>query len=386
MANNGGLSVATHFGRQIRKARTAKGWTLRELSRRSEVDAGTISRIENGTRAPTLAVALAMDRVFPERTGWFADWVRESSEWSEVPAGFRSWSDYEEVARTLRVWMPSIIDGLLQTPDYAAALVTLFPGVSAAQARERATGRIDRQRRVLARTPAPDAVFLIDELALDRMVGGPAIMAAQLGHILDMASRPNVTIQVAPAIALPTHFEIILADGSGYCEHGVGGYVYTEPAVFGSLSARFEALRAECYRASESRDIIRQRRERYEQRLAEKHLQRHQRRRLRRSLGRRDRARAGHPQPGRHHAQRHCGRLGDVPYHPSLTAPQIQAQETESTMSSAWRKSTYSDTNGGNCVEVSADEIVLVRDTTNRGGIRLNVTASAWGTFLTTLR
>ena len=265
MASNTGLGVATHFGRQVRKVRTARGWTLRELSRRSGLDAGTISRIENGTRAATLAVAQSLDRVFPERDGWFSDWVRESSEWSEVPAGFRSWADYEEAARALRSWWPSVIDGLLQTPDYAAALVSLFPGVTPQQAQDRTSARIERQKRVLQRQPTPDAVILVDELALSRAVGGPAVMAAQLDHLLEVAVLPAVTLQVAPAVALPTHYGLMLADGAGYCEHGAGGYVYTDPVVVGSLTARFEALRAECYRASESRDIIGQRRDRYAQ-------------------------------------------------------------------------------------------------------------------------
>jgi transcriptional regulator with XRE-family HTH domain len=265
MASNNGLGVATHFGRQVRKARTARGWTLRELSRRSGLDAGTISRIENGTRAPTLAAAQALDQVFPERDGWFSDWVRESSEWNEVPAGFRSWADYEEAARTLRVWSPSVMNGLLQTSDYAAALVSLFPGVTPQQARERTLARIDRQKRVLQREPSPEAVILVDELALSRVVGGPAMMAAQLDHVLEVASRPAVTVQVAPAVALPTHYGLMLADGAGYCEHAAGGYVYTDPVVVSSLAARFEALRAECYRASESRDIIGQRRDQYAQ-------------------------------------------------------------------------------------------------------------------------
>lgn len=47
------------------------------------------------------AVAEALDRVFPERSGWFTDWYRESLTWSEVPAGFRNWSEFEESARHL---------------------------------------------------------------------------------------------------------------------------------------------------------------------------------------------------------------------------------------------------------------------------------------------
>jgi hypothetical protein len=59
--------------------------------------------------------------VFPERRGWFTDWLGESREWPEVPATFRSWPDYEDRASGIRTWTPGIIDGLVQSEGYAAA-------------------------------------------------------------------------------------------------------------------------------------------------------------------------------------------------------------------------------------------------------------------------
>ena len=50
-----------------------------------------------------------------------------------------------------------------------------------------------------------------------------------------------------------------------------------------------------------------------------------------------------------------------------------------------FRKSSYSDANGGACVEVASDDVVMVRDTTDRGGFMLSVPASAWTRFLATL-
>jgi hypothetical protein len=53
----------------------------------------------------------------------------------------------------------------------------------------------------------------------------------------------------------------------------------------------------------------------------------------------------------------------------------------------SWRKSTYSDANGGNCVEVAdSAHLVLIRDTTNRDGITLSIPANAWRRFATSLR
>lgn len=51
-----------------------------------------------------------------------------------------------------------------------------------------------------------------------------------------------------------------------------------------------------------------------------------------------------------------------------------------------WRKSSYSDANGGSCVEIASNDSVLIRDTTNRDGITLNISARAWSAFLATIR
>jgi hypothetical protein len=51
-----------------------------------------------------------------------------------------------------------------------------------------------------------------------------------------------------------------------------------------------------------------------------------------------------------------------------------------------WRKSSYSDANGGQCVEVASEDAILVRDTANRAGPVLSVPAQAWQRFADTLR
>ena len=60
-------SAVTSFGRQIKKMRQGRGWTLREMSARTGIDYTTLSRVETGKRPPTQAVAHACDQVFPER-------------------------------------------------------------------------------------------------------------------------------------------------------------------------------------------------------------------------------------------------------------------------------------------------------------------------------
>jgi lambda repressor-like predicted transcriptional regulator len=254
MSENG---VAGHFARQMRKERLAHGWSLAELGRRAGLDPAHLGRIESGRRPPTEAVAAALDGVFPSRRGWFSDWLSESREWAEIPATFRSWPDYEDRATTIRAWSPGILHGLVQTEDYARALITVQPGVTVEITSARLAARAERQARVLNRQIPPSVWVIIDQLSLYRQVGTPAVMAAQMRHLTEIAAMPQVTITVVPAIAHAANASgFVLADDAAWCEHMAAGGVYTDPQIVTRLSQRFDNLRAESYRASESLAMI----------------------------------------------------------------------------------------------------------------------------------
>jgi hypothetical protein len=151
-----------------------------------------------------------------------------------------------------------VITGMLQTEHYAHALLAVHPGVSDEIVTARLANRMERQRRVLLRDDPPTASYVIDHAALYRCVGSPEIMAEQMGHLLEVASLPNVTMQVLPAAACPaTQGGFLLADDAAFAETVVGGYVYTAEETVTTLARLFDTLRAECYRASESMAIIR---------------------------------------------------------------------------------------------------------------------------------
>jgi transcriptional regulator with XRE-family HTH domain len=245
----------SHFGKQLKKERLAHGWSLPELSRRTGIDAGHLSRLENGKRPPTEAIALACDDVFPERRGWFGEYYEDSRTWA--PPGFRSWAEYEDRAARLSVWSPGVLHGLLQTEAYARALLETSPGVSDEVVEARLASRMSRQRRVLMRDDPPSACWIIDHAALYRCVGSPEVMAAQMGHLLEAARFANLTMQVLPAIAHPaTQSGFMIADGAAYAEHVAGGYVFTDQETATSIERLFDTLRGECYRVSESLAII----------------------------------------------------------------------------------------------------------------------------------
>jgi transcriptional regulator with XRE-family HTH domain len=258
MTVNSGGTPATHFGRQMRKERTARGWSLREFSARTGINFGTASQIENGKRPPNENIAVRCDQVFPERHGWFLEYYEKSKSW--MPAGFRSWGEYEDKAVQLRAWMPGIVHGLLQTADYARELIAVEPSITDEIIRARLAARMERQKRVLMREVSPQARFVIDEMSLYRRVGPPEAMATQLGHLAEVAGLPLVTVTVMPAVAHPANAsEFIIADNRAtYAEHITGSYVFTDDQTVSALAARFDTLRGECYRVSESMALIRE--------------------------------------------------------------------------------------------------------------------------------
>jgi len=244
MPGRHGTGAAGHFGRQMRKERLARGWTLLELARRMEVDAAHLGRVEGGKRPPTEKIAARCDAVFPERRGWFSEFYAESQHWPEVPASFRSWPEYEDKSASLRDWSPSIVTGLLQTQDYAGTLLATLPRAGNETVAARLASRMQRQQRVLMRDDPPSAWFIVDELSLYRQVGTTEAM-------------PSVTVQVLPAIAHPVNASgFLMADDAAWVEHTVSGFVYTEKEIVSALARRFDTLRGECYRVSESAALI----------------------------------------------------------------------------------------------------------------------------------
>jgi hypothetical protein len=153
---------------------------------------------------------------------------------------------------------PGIIDGLLQTEGYAAALLATLPGATAEAVASRQANRMARQRRVLLREEPPAAWFVVDHAALYRLVGSAQVMAAQVRRLAEVAALPNVTVQVLPAVAHPaTQSGFMVTEDSAYAEHVGGGYVYTDQDTVTRFARLFDTLRGESYRVSESLAVIR---------------------------------------------------------------------------------------------------------------------------------
>jgi transcriptional regulator with XRE-family HTH domain len=244
----------TAFARQVRRERLARGWSLDDLARETGITPAHWSRIENGHRAPTEKVALAADTAFGGH--WFLEEYTESKDY--LPPGLRSWTEIEDKATRLSVWAVSLVHGLFQTPDYARVWLEAFPGATPDKVEARLASRMARQQRVLFRDDPPEVSYVVDHTALYRLTGTPETMARQMGHLLEIAALPHVTMQVMPSVAHQTvTSELIIADhGHAYCEHLAGGFVYSGAEVT-PLDRLFTTIRSEAYRAAESLAVIR---------------------------------------------------------------------------------------------------------------------------------
>jgi hypothetical protein len=126
------------------------------------------------------------------RPGWWREYE------DVMPGWFQNYIGLEEAATALRTYETHFVPGLLQTPDYArAVLASTIPPLTGIDLERAVQLRMTRQR-VLAR-PEPLRVWaVVDEVALRREVGDGEVHRAQLRHLLELAERPNIALQVLP--------------------------------------------------------------------------------------------------------------------------------------------------------------------------------------------
>jgi hypothetical protein len=114
-----------------------------------------------------------------------------------VPSWFEPYLGLEEAADVIRCYEVQFVPGLLQTPDYARAVIRLTPGLSEEEIEQRVELRMLRQR-ILHRASPPKLWVVVDEAALHRPYGEVETLRGQLRHLTAMAELPNITIQVLP--------------------------------------------------------------------------------------------------------------------------------------------------------------------------------------------
>ncbi|MFD3413326.1 Scr1 family TA system antitoxin-like transcriptional regulator [Streptomyces cyaneofuscatus] len=256
--------MAALFGTRVRKLREAAGLTQTEVGARTHVVGSRITQIERATGAkPTLELTRALDRELVADDLLIDLWpyvYREAyPDWSQA------FIAYSARAAVIRQYSSHAVPGLLQTPEYARALLSMGHSLRDAEhLEERVAARLDRQVR-LTGPDRPELWIILDEAVLRRPVGGSAVMRGQLEKLLRMAEEPNITVQVLPFDqgahgALAGSLSVlVLPDGAqvAYTEGAHNGQLTEEPEEVERFVLTYDHLRAMALPPLMSLELIR---------------------------------------------------------------------------------------------------------------------------------
>jgi transcriptional regulator with XRE-family HTH domain len=247
------------FAKTLRKYREKRGLSREELAAEVHHSSSTIANVETGYRAPTAEQARDFDEFF-DTPGTFVDLEVRLHD-LPFSAGFRPFKDVEAECVVLRLYEPLLVPGVLQTEDYMRAVFETHPGVTPELVDERTAGRLARQG-VLTRESPPRVWVILDQYVLKREVGKRKTMAGQLRHLIDVARRPNVTVQV---ITDTTHCGLsgafyLAETKSGqrvaYLETSADGSTAEDPDTVLDQETRFATLMTVALRAKESLEFL----------------------------------------------------------------------------------------------------------------------------------
>jgi transcriptional regulator with XRE-family HTH domain len=193
---------------ELRRFREAARMTCEDVAEHLECSTSKISRIETGrVRVSPRDVRDMLDlyRVPEPQRDSLVQLARESRQkgwWhaysDTIEPRFATYIGLESAASEIRIYEVTLIPGLLQTEDYARAVIAAGAVEVSPEAVERNVAfRMARQPALTSEDP-PQLWAVLDEAALRRQVGGPGLMRLQLDHLLDLGGLPNVAIQVLP--------------------------------------------------------------------------------------------------------------------------------------------------------------------------------------------
>jgi transcriptional regulator with XRE-family HTH domain len=204
---SGPTALRIALGSQLRRLREAHGITCEAAGQVIRASASKISRLEHGRvsmKQRDLADLLTLYGVTDEAKR--ADVLRLASQaarpgwWHKygeiLPGWFEFYIGLEAAASRIRIYEMQFVPGLLQTPEYARAVIRGgHPAASDEEIARRVSLRMKRQQ-ILSRPGGPKLWAVVDETALRRRLGGPGVMEAQLDRLIGLAAEPNIALQV----------------------------------------------------------------------------------------------------------------------------------------------------------------------------------------------
>ncbi|MEU3073178.1 helix-turn-helix domain-containing protein [Streptomyces laurentii] len=239
------------FGELLRERREAAELSRNELGTLVFVSGTYIGLFEQGVRKPQLDLAKGFDVVL-KTEGIFERTWRKLIDKSPYAVYFQAAADLEDQATAICEFEPMVVPGLLQTAAYARTLTRASnPFATDEFVEEKVTSRLARQS-ILRDANRPTYWVIMHESTLRIPVGGPAVMAEQLKHILAQVREHRVLVQVVP-FAAGAHPEMGASiklmefedmPPTAYTEALFSGNLLDDPALVKQVQAAYDLLRA----------------------------------------------------------------------------------------------------------------------------------------------
>jgi transcriptional regulator with XRE-family HTH domain len=203
-------AVRRELGQRLRAMRTGADMTVAEAAEQVGISTSKLTKIElaqlSATRDDVLKLLDTYDQAGPDQQALLLTMVRDGNrkEWWEgrrtLHPKFGSYLGLESVATTLQAYETTLVHGLLQTPDYARAMLRAArPELLEHEIDQLVQFRLRRQEVLTRADPPPLTLWsVMDEAVLRRQVGGRETMHAQLQRLITASELPNVTLLVMP--------------------------------------------------------------------------------------------------------------------------------------------------------------------------------------------
>ncbi|WP_433184085.1 helix-turn-helix domain-containing protein [Actinoallomurus sp. CA-150999] len=252
------------FAAELEVWRRMAGLSKAELAEALGYTPQLIGQLEAGKNVPSKKFAEDTDTYFDTNGVFVRLWklINDTRHLAVLPPGFSDYVARETEASTMHVFESSTVKGIFQTPDYAYEV--LKPGRAEDEIDQLVAKRMERQE-ILRRPRPPRVVAVFDEGVIRRMIGGSQVMRGQIGHLIEEASQPHVTLQVVPSstgayAGLPGAFTILgFDDGASlvYTEGHLGGQLTGDGATVREYARIYDLIRGAAISADDSLKLLR---------------------------------------------------------------------------------------------------------------------------------
>ncbi|WP_329255441.1 helix-turn-helix domain-containing protein [Actinoallomurus sp. NBC_01490] len=197
------------LGMELRRLREASGLMIEDVAKHLECSMSRVSRIETGKSVARIRDVRDMldlykvgDAAQREQLLTLAKDAQQRGWWTEyesvLSAGLDTYVGLEASAASLRTFQTHLVPGLLQTEEYARALIKVGRPTESPDNIDRMISLRQRRQAMLADAGTLELWAVLDEAVLRRPIGGVTVMRAQLARLLEADELPSVTIQVLP--------------------------------------------------------------------------------------------------------------------------------------------------------------------------------------------